>query len=138
MAVYTGNDDYVSIDGTSVSSYWVDIEITPNLATTDTTHGSGVSHMTRNAGLKDHSISMTIIYDAADHATLMPLLEPGEHTVIWGPQGNTAGQPKHEQKFIFTEAPTSGNYEKSEKRVFSISGEASAAPVSDLWGGDTW
>lgn len=138
MATYSGNDDFISIDGTDLSGYQVEIEITPSRATTDVTAGSGIDHVKRNEGLADYTMSFTIAYDSADHATIFPLIAPGTHTVIYGPQGSTAGTPKHEQSFIITEAPTGGAVRKDEMRVFTVSAEAAAAPVSDMYAGDTW
>lgn len=132
MTVYSGNDDFLSIDGVNVSSYWVDTDITPSGESADTTSGSGTTHRTRNAGLKDHKIKITIVYDADAIATILPLATIGQHTVIYGPQGNGTGKPKHQQVFNFTSVPTKGDVEKKTKRVFTIDGEAMAAPVYDF------
>jgi hypothetical protein len=138
MAVLNEMNDFLSIDGTDVSSYLRDVNIGKTLETADTTHGSGVKHRSRNAGLEDYEFSATLVYETADIATLLPLLKPGEHTVIWGPEGNGSGKPKHEQKFIFTELPFEGNYEQSDPRVLAVSAEASAPPVSDWVEGATF
>lgn len=135
MATYSGNNDYLSIDGVDLSAYWREAEITPSIETADVTAGSGSTHRERNEGLKDHTFNFTIVYDSADLQTILPVIKPGTHTVIYGPEGNAAGKPKHQQSFIFTEVPTGGNYEKSDARVFSISAEAAAAPTYDMYAG---
>ena len=138
MAVYSGFNDFLSIDGTDVSPYIRDVELEESMETAETTAGSGVANRTRNTGLKDHTLSFTIVYDIDDIATWLPLLKPGEHTVIWGPEGNATGKPKHEQKFIFESAPLSGNYEQSEARTVPVSGVSSEAPTTDFWAGGTF
>ena len=135
MATYSGFDDFVSIDGVNVSAYIRDVELSPALETADVTAGSGVSHRERNPGLKDHEITITFVHDPSYFATLTPLIRTGTHTIIWGPEGNATGKPCHEQSFIITENGTAGNYEQSDARVFSVSGEAAAAPVRDMFNG---
>lgn len=138
MAVYSGNDDFLSIDGVDLSAYWREAEISPSVETADVTAGSGVTHRSRNEGLKDYTFSFTIVYDTADLQTILPVIKPGTHLVVYGPEGNSAGKPKHQQRFIFTEAPTSGNHEKSDARTFSISAEAAEPPIDDMYVGDTF
>jgi len=138
MAAYSGFEDFLSIDGVDVSDYIRDVELTNSMEPAETTAGSGVSNRTRNTGLKDNEISFTVIYDSAFIATMLPLVRTGEHTVIWGPEGNSSGQRKHEQTFIFGENVLSGNYEQSEVRVIPVSGVASAAPTSDIEAGATF
>lgn len=135
MAVYSGNKDYISIDGVNLSAYWREAEISPSMETADVTAGANVTHRSRNEGLNDYAFSLTIVYDDADLQTILPVIKPGRHLVVYGPEGNVAGKPKHEQYFIWTEAPTGGNHEKSEARVFTISGEAAAPPISDMYAG---
>lgn len=138
MATYSGNKDYLSIDGVDLSAYWRDAEISPSMETADVTTGANVTHRQRNEGLKDYAFSFTIAYDDEDLQTILPLIEVGRHLVVYGPEGNAAGKPKHQQYFIFTEAPTSGTFEKNEARAFSVSGEAAAAPIDDMYDGAVW
>lgn len=135
MATYSGNKDYLTIDGVDMSPYWREAEITPIMETADVTAGANVEHRERNEGLRDYQFSFTIVYDDTQAATILPLVRPGRHRVVYGPEGNTSGKPKHDQYFIFTEAPTGGTYEKNEARTFSVSGEAADTPIADMYNG---
>lgn len=135
MATYSGNNDYLAIDGVDLGPYWREAEITPSMETADVTAGSGVTHRKRNAGLKDHAFKLTLVYDDDELQTILPVIKVGKHLVVWGPEGNGAGKPKHQQYFHFTEAPTGGTYEKNEARVFDITCEAADSPIDDMYAG---
>lgn len=138
MAEYSGFNDFLSIDGTDVSAYLRDVEYGPTIETADVTAGSGVTHRKRNTALKDSDGSMTFIYDDAFFTTLAPLIEPGEHTIIWGPEGDGSGKPKLEMDVIITDNSLSGNYEQTDARVFSVSFVQAAAPTTDPFDGGTF
>lgn len=137
MATLNGNTVYLSIDGVDVSGFWTSFTLSPTVESVDVTAGSATAHRERAAGLADTSCSGTIVYDAASVSTYIQKVKPGEHTIIWGPEGNTSGKPKHEQVFIITDAPHTVVVEK-EMVAFEFSGEAAAAPVSDMYAGVTF
>lgn len=137
MATYSGNSVYVAIDGTSLGAYWKEVEITAAMDSVDVTAGSGAEYRERAGGLRDYSVSLTVVYDDSTVATYIQKLRPGVHTVEIGPEGNTAGKPKFEQSMLLTEAPFSVTVEKSEV-AFSLSFEGAAAPTSDLFNGATY
>lgn len=137
MAAYNDNTVYLSIDGTQVDSWFKSVTLSPTIETVDTTRGSGTDHRSRSEGLKDTSGTITIGYDAASEATILGLVEPGTHALVYGPRGNTAGMPKHAQSIIITQAPHSVEVSKGEV-VFEVQWEAAAAPSSDMYAGDTW
>lgn len=138
MPEYNEFLDYLEIDGVDVSHLIRDVELTRTLETADVTAGSGVTHRKRRAALADHEISITFINDTDFEAVLRPLIVPGEHVVVWGPQGRATGLPKHEQAFIFTELSNAANYEQTDVRTFPVSGSAAAAPVADRFAGATF
>lgn len=138
MAVYSGNADHLTIDGTNMHDYLVDIEIAPSMETADVSGGQSTTHRERNEGLNDHSLRMTVHYEITQIATILPLVANGEHTVVWGPEGNASGKPKHTQKFIITGAPTGASMMKDSARVFTVTGIASAEPTDDMWNGATF
>lgn len=138
MAEYSGFSDYLSIDGTDVSEYLVEVEHDPIIETADVTMGSGTTWRSRNVALKDGNLNFSVGYDDAFIGTLLPLIRPGRHTVVYGPEGNGAGKPKHEQAFIFTGRPSTGNMQQSELRVFAVAGVADGAPTTDIDAGGTF
>lgn len=137
MAQYNGNDAYLSIDGTVMTSWFINVELTPSMESVETTAGSSTTHVERAEGLKDTSISLQIGYDAASASTQLPLVEVGTHTVIYGPEGSTAGKPKHEQSFIFEKAGHAVNVKKTHV-IFAIDGVGAATPTTDMFSGGVW
>lgn len=137
MATYNGNSAYIAIDGTQVDSYYVSFNLEPTMETVDATAGSGTAHRERNEGLKDTTAQLVIVYDTTNISTLLPLVEVGTHTITYGPEGNTAGKPKHVQSFIITGTPHETTVEKP-LVVLTASMEAAAAPTTDMFSGGTW
>lgn len=137
MAHYNGNGFYLDIDGTDLSAYVVDVQLTPSVAAVDVTAGASTTHMERNAGLKDTGIAITFRYDDSNISTMLPLIEPGSHSITYGPEGNAATKPKHVQSFIITEAPHQVTVAK-DAVAFSVSGEGAAAASTDMFDGGVW
>ena len=135
MAQYADNDWYLDIDGTDISSYVTEISLDPTTATNDTTAGSSTDHMSRSVGLQDHSLSFTVYAD--DSAGYSLALLKGTHTVTYGQQGNAAGKPKHVQSFILTSASHTTTVDKA-MVVYAVSGEAAAAPTTDMFNAGVW
>lgn len=130
MAAYYGNNAAITVDGESLDTYFVSMSLEASMEAVDITHGSGVAHRQRGEGLKDTSGTLVIIYDTTDIQTLLPLLEPGEHTIEYMPEGNTAGKPYHKQDFIITGVPHEVVVEKA-KVQFTASLEAVDAPYEN-------
>lgn len=131
---YNGNGIFLSIDGTTITGSWKDIEITSSMEEVDTTQGVGQTYMQRSEGLRDTEISITIGYDPDNIQAQFAMLRPGIHTVVFGPEGNGTGKPKHEQSFLFTEAPLGQDVKKKEV-VFTVSGAGADAPSVDMYNG---
>jgi hypothetical protein len=134
MAKYQNNNWYLDIDGTDMSSYVVDITLTPAITSVDITAGSGTDHMQRGEGLYDHTISITIYAD--DAGAYAKTLLKGIHTVTFGLEGSASGKPKHVQGFILTPVHTT-NVAK-DFVVFTTTGEATGAPTTDMFNGGVW
>jgi len=135
MAKYAENNWYFDIDGTSLGAYLLSISLSPSQATNETTAGSGTDNVTRAAGLKDHSISFDIYHD--DAAAYAISLLTGTHTITYGVEGNATGKPKHVQSFVLTGLDHTTNVNK-EMVVYSVSGEAAAAPTTDMHASGVW
>lgn len=137
MATKADNTLYLDFDGTQLDTYFQDFGYDPSMETNDTTAGSSTSWRTFAEGLKSGSLSLTIVYDTTNAATILPLIEVGTHTITIGPEGTTAGKPKHVQAFIITgvSLPISVN-----KTTVSqvVAGTASAAPTTDMYSGGVW
>lgn len=137
MPRYNGNNIYLAIDGNVVGSQFKTVNLEPSIEAVDMTRGAGTTHMMRNEGLRDTTISMTLGYDTDLVPTWLTLLRPGEHTVEFGPEGSATGKPRHQQKFIFTSAPLEIDVTKQEV-VFDISGDGADAPIFDMFAGATF
>lgn len=137
MAIYSGNDDFLSIDGVELNDLWRSIKIIPKVQSRDVTSGRS-PYRQRVSTLHDFVLEMTIIYMLGEAGVILPLIAPGEHLVCYGPEGNSAGKPRHQQIFIFDEVDTEANHDKSNARTFTISAEAADAPDFNMFKGDTF
>ena len=138
MASLNGNSAYLTINGTSMGAYYTKIDFKGTAESVDITHGSGATHVMRAPGLKDVKATLTLAYEVGSVSTQLGLIAPGgTFTVIYGPESNTAGKPKHEQSFIFPATDFSQEVTKP-LVVFNIEIEGAAAPVTDLWAGGTF
>lgn len=137
MADFNGNNVYITIDGVDVSTKFKSVSLESSIESEDVTAGAGATHIQRAEKLRDHTISITLSYDKDGINGYIANLRPGKHTVIVGPEGNTAGKPKHEQDFILTSNSFEQGVDKP-RVVFDISGEAADAPVTDLFNGGTF
>lgn len=138
MAEYNGNGVYLDIDGTAIHSYFINVTLSPSVATVDVTRGAGATHIARAAGLKDTSASVQIGYDDSNASTIMALFDMGDTvTLTYGPEGSGTGKPKHVQSFLVTGAPHTVSVSK-EAVVWDISLEAAAAPTTDMYASGVW
>lgn len=138
MAIYSGNEDYLVIDGIDVSHLRRQIDFTPNQENADVSHGSGIEWREKAEGLKTVDMTMWIGYLEEEIDTILAVTKTGLHTVEYGPKGNTIGNPRHKQLMMFTSAPTSSNHEKTEGRGFNVAATSAAAPEFDMFNGDTF
>lgn len=134
MALYSGNKDYLSIDGVELAGFWRDTQIVATVDMAENTSGNA-QFKSRFETLRDYSMSFTIAYDDEEADMILNLVRPGKHLVVYGPEGNVAGKPKHQQYFIFPQVETEGDSEKSQLRVFSVSANAAEAPLFDMYNG---
>jgi hypothetical protein len=134
MPTYSGNNVYLKIDGTEVHKYWRSVSLGESIGTEDVTAGAGADHVQRAEKLRDHSISIVIVYDTEKLQDYIQLLRPGRHTIEVGSEGNVSGKPRHVQDFIITEQPLEISVEKN-RVEFSVSGEAADAPTVNMYAG---
>lgn len=137
MTAYNGNNIYLVIGGIEVQSKFKKVNLEPSIETVDTTRGAGTNHMQRSPGLEDTKMSATIGYDTPGIQTQIKYLKPGQYTIIFGPEGNAPGKPKHVQDFIINSAPLEIAVEKSEV-AFELKMEAADAPLMNMFAGATF
>ena len=135
MASYNGNGAYLSIDGVNVSGFYTTFTPSRSMDGVDITAGAGTNHRQRAEGLEDGSCSGPVVYDSTAVSTEMAKLDVGEHVIIYGPEGQSTGKPKHECRYIITslDGPTV-DVEKA-KVVFEFSGDAADAPTVNMYTG---
>lgn len=136
MAQYNGNGIFISLDGTDVSAYWTDVfNLSYNNNTVEVTAGAGETHIERNSGLDDITGSFQLYYEA-NTPTLdlyKALIKPGsKRTMIFGPEGNTAGKPVHEQTIIINTADGPSPAIAKDFVVFTVNWQGAAAPTRNL------
>lgn len=138
MAEYNGNNIYLDIDGTPIHSYFINVTLSPSVATVDVTRGAGATHIARAPGLKDTTASVQIGYDDSNAGTIMTLFKMGQTIKLtYGPEGNTSGKPKHVQDFLITSAPHTISVSK-DAVVWDVAMDAAGAPTTDMYAGGVW
>ncbi len=135
MTVFNGNNIYMTIDGVNVATRMIKVDLEPSVESQDTTMGSSVTHVQRSVGLKDTKMSVTLGYDSGNIPVYIAAIAPGLHTIVFGPESNVAGKPKHEQSFIIESAPMSGQSIQKTPVVFELSCVGADTPVTDLFAG---
>lgn len=138
MVRFADNDFYLSVGGTVVDTWGVEVSLEYTNSSVETTSGAGVDHVMRAPGLNDTTISFSIAYDATDIATYIQKLKPGVVVAIeYGPEGNLTGKPRHVQNFNITSSPFAVSIDKS-MPVFEVSGEGTEAPSVDMYSGGVY
>ena len=134
MATLNGNNVYLSWDGVDISGYWTDqINKSASNSTVDVTAGAGATHVERLDGLNDNTMAFAVVYDISDLATYKGKLIPGTiGTLIYGPEGNTAGKPKFECPMILQQVDGPNPSIDKQKVMFELSFEGAAAPTATI------
>lgn len=140
MATLNGNDVYVTLDSVDISAYWtneVSRSVTNNVV--ETTAGAGTDWVERQAGLNDYSLSLDLVYDDANLSTYIAKLIPGTtYTLVYGPEGNTAGKPKDEISVIVASVDGPNPTINKDMVMWSISFQGAATPTAYIEGGGTF
>jgi hypothetical protein len=136
MARLAQNNYYLALNGVDVSPHTGEINLQASSEEIDITSGTGKTHMERSAGLRDTQLSAVLAYDDTALATYVATLRPGQvYTVVFGPEGNTSGKPKHEQSFLLV---SNGGPKVDVKKgftIFELQFSGAAAPVTDFYNG---
>ncbi len=135
MATYADNDIFLKMGTTEVQAYFRNVQLSLSNSPVDTTAGAGSNWTERAPGLNDASISISLVYDAADLQTYIQKIAQGQTiTIEYGPEGSVSGKPRHVQDFVISQNQHSTNVDKSVVE-FSITGDAAAAPSVDMSAG---
>lgn len=137
MAEYSGNDVYLAIDGFVQTMRWIEISLEPSIGSVEVTSGGAATHVKRNTTLRDNTGTIVLHYDDVDFATYVLRLQPGIHTIDFGPERNISGKPRHTQEIIVTKAPLKITVKK-DPVVIALSYEQRAAPTNDMFAGAVW
>lgn len=150
MSSYNDNNAYLSINGRvlgAASGADSNIFITGTTKVTtgdeETTKGSGVDWEDHDPKLAVIDGTWEIGYEtttvSTDLTSILNSLGRGDVVeIIWGPEGNTGGQPKHQQDFLITGVDGPKIDVKKARAMFSISGKSKGTPTSNMYAGDTW
>lgn len=139
MATLAANNAYLEFDSIDLSGHWTD-EL--NYSTTndaqDVTAGAGVAHKQYAPGLNDTTFSFSVVHDTTDFATYDAALVIGtQATLIYGPEGNTIGNPKFEASAILVSTSMSQSIEKS-KVTWELEFQIADVPTATVEGGGTF
>ena len=138
MAKLNGNNVYFTIDGTDVKAFWKSVNLSPTADTVDVTAGASTTHKQYESGLIDTDLSASFAYDDASLATYIQRLKVGQKVlIVYGPESNTVGKPKHEQYFIVTSAAVEQTVMK-DAVIFDMSFKGADAPITDMFAGGVW
>lgn len=140
MPEYNGNNVYLTINGVDVRARWRACEMTLNIGDEDVSAGANVAWEKHASKLKNIGATITLVYDdttaAADIAALYTANDIV--AVVYGPEGNVAGKPKHDQDFKINSigGPTTNH----DKTLVTLQYEliSTGEPRSNLYEGDTF
>jgi hypothetical protein len=139
MAEYNSNDIYLTINGVSVTARWRSFDLSLSVGDEDTSAGTGEweKHSAKLLGTKAKA---SLVYDdtqmATDQAALWTTTQ--KVAVVYGPEGNTAGKPCHNQTFLITgiTGPTTGHDKPLVMWEFDMVG--TGTPTKNIYAGDTF
>ncbi len=138
MPEYNGNGMFFSWNGVDMSAKWTgQTAFTPTNSTTDVSSGSNATHEKHNPGLDATGFALSLFYDdsQSERATYVSSLKPRtKGTLIYGPQGNAAGMPVHEQVMIITAntGPNTGQ-KKDLHSMFELTFLGADAPIRNIY-----
>jgi hypothetical protein len=128
---------YVSWKGVNVSAYFTgEVGIENNVADVDVTTGAGTDYKVSAAGLITSTVKLSLAYEVtAWIGTIAPLLQVGDTgTLIYGPEGNASGKPKHEQSMMLQKISGPKNTIGKDKVTVELEFVSVAAPTTTIMG----
>lgn len=134
MATWQTNAKYLSIAGIDVSNYIISAKLEAKYDKKPDTYGD-VEDTSHYLGLRTVSLSGALRWDDTFMPTLLAAIGNRQSVeVVYGPNDNVAGQPKHQQNFKFDTFGIEQNAEK-DRIEFPLSAESTGAPTKNMWNG---
>jgi hypothetical protein len=134
MAVVNTNNAHMVFNGTTLNAYWIgEVDKSEENSTVETTSGAGVTHVMRNPGLSDNTISFAVVVDDTDFAAYKAALVLGtKGTLTYGPEGAVSGKPKFECVMILKSVSGANATIAKDTHMYELEFEGAAAPTSTL------
>lgn len=150
MPVYNGNDAYLSVNSVIVADpddatekVFRMFRMSRSVGDENTTSGAGAEWEDHAGKLGVINGTITISYNTSrvltDLAAIDDRTAEGQIIpIVWGPEGDVAGKPKHDQDFLVTQI--NGPEVNVEKPLvtFEMTVVSSGAPRSNMYAGDTF
>lgn len=140
MPEYNGNDIYLTMNAVDITARWRSFEMSLGIGDEDVSAGAGIGWEKHASKLKVVQGTIVLVYDdtaaAADQAALYTA--DSIVAVVYGPEGNAAGKPKHDQDFLITgiSGPTTNHDKTLVTLEYSVT--STGEPTSDIYEGDTF
>jgi hypothetical protein len=134
MAVVNSNNAHLVFNGTTLNAYWIgEVDKSSENSTVETTSGAGVTHVMRNPGLSDNTISFSVVVDDTDfNSYKAALVEGTKGTLIYGPEGAVTGKPKFECVMILNSVSGANATIEKGVHMYELEFEGAATPTATL------
>lgn len=138
MPAYSGNAPYFALDGVSLATPFISVEMDQKNNTQEVTAGTGATDTQRAPGLNDTTFKVEIGYLTSGQSGWLQKLKAGAVVSLeWGPEGNVTGKPRHVQSCI-CESNNHGVKVTKEKVSFQLSFTSADAPSVNMFGGGVY
>jgi hypothetical protein len=135
--VLTDNAAYLKFGTLAVEADLMEVSITFSNNDVDVTRGIQ-GHTMLAKGLNSTTLKVTLAWTDTNRASIMSTIKPGEILEVdWGPEGNTAGKPRHKQKFKISSIAHTQTANKDVVK-FEIDANGAEAPSIDIYNGGTF
>lgn len=140
MPAFNGNDEYLSINGHEVTSFYRRLTRRLVVGNERSDHGAGKDWEQHLAQKRRVEATATIIYDDEEAATNFSNLwtEDMVVAVVSGPESDVTGKPKHDQDFIITNMTGPDTNSETALVEIEIQMISTDDPRSNIYAGDTW
>lgn len=140
MPEYNGNNIYLTMNAVDVKARWRNFEMKLGVGDEDVSAGANVAWEKHASKLRNITGKITLVYDdTAAAANLAALYTANDIiAVVYGPESNVAGKPKHDQDFKINgiNGPTT-NHDKT-LVTFEYDLVSTGEPRSNIYEGDTF
>lgn len=140
MPEYNGNNIYLMMGGHDVKARWRSFTPKLNIGDEDVSAGANIAWEKHASKLKNVGATVTLVYDDTDAAgDIADLFTANDIiAVVYGPESNTSGKPKHDQDFKINSinGPTTNH----DKTLVTLEYDliSTGEPRSNIYEGDTF